>query len=152
MHIFVNMAGEVDKCLMVFENSISQGNNPYSFDWKESGGSRLTRTVSKALTMKGCEKSEVGSHFMTFLKEKGEQNKLISFRGHRFNHLFCVAGSVYYHRQDIQDFLSSWSDPHDLLKSVSFDIGEKAYMSSIRALGIIDKLVTGHFWKLIESV
>ncbi|XP_062619841.1 uncharacterized protein LOC134281392 [Saccostrea cucullata] len=102
--------------------------------------------------MMGCEKSGVGGHFMTFLKEKGEQNHLISFRGHRFNHLFCVAGSVYHHRQHIQDFLSSWADPNDLLKSVSFDIREKGYISSIRALGIIDKMITGPLWKLIESV
>lgn len=38
------------------------------------------------------------------------------------------------------------------MESVSFGIREKAHISSIRALGIIDKLVTGPFWKLIESV
>lgn len=45
--------------------------------------------------MKSREKSGVRSYFMTFLKENGEQNELISFSGNRFNHLFCVAGSVY---------------------------------------------------------
>ena len=152
MHIFVNMANEVDKCLSIFEKTVSEGKNPFAFDWKESGGARLTRSVSKALTMGGCEKSGVGGHFSTFLKDRDKKNHLISFRGHRFNHLFCVAGAVYHHRHDIMAFLDTWSDPNDLLKSVAFDIREPAFCSSIRALGIIDKLITGPFWRLIESV
>lgn len=66
--------------------------------------------------------------------------------------MFCVAGATYHHVNDIKDFLSSWADPNDLLKSVNFDIREAAYVSSIRALGIIDKLITGPFWKIIEMV
>ncbi|XP_048751175.2 uncharacterized protein LOC125662866 [Ostrea edulis] len=150
MHVFVNMASEVDKCLNVFENNVCLGRNPYSFEWKESGASRLTRTVSKALTMHGCEKSGVGSHFSTYLKDKGAKNKLITFRGHRFNHLFYAAGATYHHLEDIKVYLDSWSDPNDLLKSISFDINEKAYLSSLRALGIIDKVITGPFWRIIE--
>lgn len=151
MHVFVNMASEVDKCLSVFENNVCSGKNPYSFDWKESGASRLTRTVSKALTMHGCEKSGVGSHFSTHLKEKGVKNKLITFRGHRFNHLFYAAGATYHHLADIKTFLDSWSDPNELLKSISFDVNEKVYTSSLRALGIIDKIITGPFWRVIEK-
>jgi len=49
---------------------MSEGKNPFSFDWNESGGTCLTRTVSKALTMHGCDKSGVGSHFSTFLEER----------------------------------------------------------------------------------
>ncbi|KAK3090313.1 hypothetical protein FSP39_010856, partial [Pinctada imbricata] len=44
-----------------------------------------------------------------------------------------------------------WSDPNDLLKSIDFDIGEKVYISSLRALGIIDKVITGPLWRVIES-
>uniref|UniRef100_A0A8W8MPP0 Uncharacterized protein n=1 Tax=Magallana gigas TaxID=29159 RepID=A0A8W8MPP0_MAGGI len=122
-----------------------------SFDWKESGASRLTRTVSKALTMHGCEKSGVGSHFSTHLQDKGVKNKLITFRGHRFNHLFYAAGATYHHLADIKTFLDSWSDPNELLKSISFDVNEKVYTSSLRALGIIDKIITGPFWRVIEK-
>ena len=49
-------------------------------------------------------------------------------------------------------FLDTWSDPNDLLKSVAFDIREPTFCSSIRALGIIDKLIIGTLWRLIESV
>ncbi|MES9884866.1 MAG: hypothetical protein ABW185_28810 [Sedimenticola sp.] len=152
MHIFVNMASETDKCLAQFEKHIiAEGRNPFSFNWTESGASRLVRTVSKALTSHGCEKSGVGSHFLTYLQEKGKDNKLISFRGHRFNHLFHVAGVTYYHLSDIKDFLQRWADPNDLLKSIRFDIDETVYVSGIRALGIIDKVVTGPLWRLIEA-
>ncbi|CAL4110248.1 unnamed protein product, partial [Meganyctiphanes norvegica] len=152
MHIFVNMATEVDKCLTILETNICSGNNPYSFDRKESGASRLTRTVSKALTMHGCEKSGVGFHFLTQLQEKNAKNKLITFRGHRFNHLFYASGATYHHLEDIRNFLDTWPDPNELSKSISFDICEKAYISSLRALGIIDKVITGPFWRIIKKV
>lgn len=151
MHIFVNMASEVDKCLSLFESNISSGRNPYAFDWKESGATRLTRTSSKALTMQGCDKSGIGSHFSTYLQSFNKTNHLISFRGHRFNHLFYAAGATYHHAQDIQNFLNTWSDPNELLKSVSFDIREKATLCGIRALGIVNKLITGPLWRIIEN-
>lgn len=55
----------------------------------------LTGTVSKPFSIQSREKSWVGSYSMTFLKENGEQNELISFSVHGFNLLFGVAGSKY---------------------------------------------------------
>lgn len=153
MHIFVNMATEVDKSLMQFEKTvISEGHNPFAFSTAESGSSRLVRTASKALTAYGCEKSGVGGHFLTYLQDKGLQNKLITFRGHRFNHLFYAAGATFYHLRDIQDFIKKWADPNDLLKSVAFDSKEPVYIAGIRALGLIDKIITGPLWRIIETV
>ncbi|CAC5376816.1 unnamed protein product [Mytilus coruscus] len=117
----------------------------------ESGASRLTRTASKALTLHGCEKSGVGQHFRTHFKERDIDNKLITFRGHRFNHLFYAAGATYHHLNDVIDFIESWADPNNLLKSISFDVRGKAFSSGIRALGIIDKLIAGPFWRIIET-
>ncbi|KAK3084521.1 hypothetical protein FSP39_014699 [Pinctada imbricata] len=151
MHIFVNMASEVDKCLSLFENNIACGRNPFAFNLSESGATRLTRTTCKGLSLGGCEKSGVGGHFSTFLQEKGKKNYLLTFRGHRFNHLFYAAGAVYHHASDVSSFLSNWVNPNDLLKSVHFDISEKSFLSGIRALGIIDKLITGPLWRHIES-
>ncbi|MES9880650.1 MAG: hypothetical protein ABW185_07190 [Sedimenticola sp.] len=151
MHIFVNMASEVDKCLSVFGNNVTAGKNPYSFDWNESSATRLTRTASKGLTMHGCDKSGVGSHFSTYLQSNDKVSKLITFRGHRFNHLFYAAGATYHHAKDIQNFLDTWPEPNGLLKSLSFDIREKVSLCGIRALGIVDKLITGPLWRLIEK-
>ncbi|WAR27091.1 LOW QUALITY PROTEIN: hypothetical protein MAR_012795, partial [Mya arenaria] len=46
------------------------------------------------------------------------------------------------------NFLDSLPDPNDLLKSVAFDIQEHVFLAV--ALGIIDKLITGPFWREIE--
>jgi hypothetical protein len=48
--------------------------------------------------------------------------------------------------------LDNWADPNELLKSVAFDMTEMVYKSSVRALGIINKMITGPFWRLIEKV
>lgn len=77
---------------------------------------------------------------------------LSTFRGHRFNHLFHSAGTTFYHINDIVDFLSIWSNPNDLLNSVNFDAQKMVYVSGVRALGLIYKLITGPLWRIIESV
>jgi E1A/CREB-binding protein len=94
----------------------------------------------------------VGGHFATYLADKDVKNQLITFRGHRFNHLYHAAAVTYHHLNDIQHFLSLWSEPNELLKSISFDVHEPVYKAGIRALGLIDKVVTGPFWRLIETV
>ena len=125
MHIFVNMAAEADNCLAEFEKQIiSDGRNPYAFQWNECDAARLIRTASKALISHRCEKSGVGGHFQTYLKEKGIENKLITFCGHWFNHLFYAAGATFFHLNDIKNFLEKWADPNDLLKSVQCDVEE----------------------------
>ncbi|WAR27514.1 hypothetical protein MAR_013218 [Mya arenaria] len=93
--------------------------------------------------MHGCEKSGIGQHFQAYLKNEDKRNQLVTFGGHRYNHLFCAAGRTYHHRNDIKNFSDSLSDPNDLMKSVAFDIQEQVFLSSVRPLGIIDKLITG---------
>jgi len=100
----------------------------------------------KAVTSRG-----VGGHFDIHLKDQGKKNHLQSFRGHRFNILFHAAGSVYHHRNDIREFLDLWGEQNDILRSVSFDIREPLYLDGIRSLGLLDKLVTGPLWRLIET-
>jgi E1A/CREB-binding protein len=125
---------------------------PYTFHSAESGTSRLVRTVSKAFTSHGCEKSGVGGHFLTYLQDIGMKNHLITFRGHKFNHLFHAAGCTFYNISDICDFLQKWSEPNELLRSISFDTRKYLYLAGARALGLIDKLVTRPLWRIIEKV
>jgi hypothetical protein len=85
------MASETDRCLKNLEDTIiAEGRNPYAFHSAESGTFLFVRTVSKAFTSHGCEKSGVGCHFLTYLQDKGMKNHLITFRGRRFNHLFML--------------------------------------------------------------
>lgn len=69
------------------------------------------------------------------------KNKLLTFRGHSFNNLFYAAGATYHHLADIKTFFDCWSDPHELLKSISFGVNEKVYTSSLRALELVSKKI-----------
>ena len=44
-----------------------------------------------------------------------------------------------------------YPNPNNLLKCIHFDINEKVYIACCRALGIMDKIVTGPFWRLTVS-
>ena len=37
------------------------------------------------------------------------------------------------------------------MQSVLFDIKEDAYLAGVRALGIVDKIITGPFWRVMEQ-
>ena len=58
---------------------------------------------------------------------------------------------MFYHKSHLQDFLNQWISPNELLKSIEYDINEKIYIAEVRALGIIDKLITASMWRLFES-
>ena len=75
----------------------------------------------------------------------------MSYRANRFNILFYDAAATYFHRHHIFDFISSLPDPNNLLKAVLYDIQQKIYLSHIRALGMVDKVVTGPLWRLVEG-
>ena len=152
MHLLVNFATECDKALKEFEqNIIVSGRNPHSFSKSESGACRLVRMAAKALTTHGSEKAGVASYWNSFLEEKGETNKIATFRSNRFNILFYDAAALFYHKSHLQDFLNQWISPNELLKSIEYDINEKIYIAEVRALGIIDKLITAPMWCLFES-
>ena len=152
MHLVVNFASESDKCLHEFENNIIEsGRNPHSFGSSESSAVRLVRTAAKAFTAHGSEKAGVASYWESFLSEKELTNKLVTFRSNRFNIIFYDAAALYYHWCHIQDFLNQWLSPNDLLKSIMFDVNEKLTKAGVRALGIIDKVVTGPMWRLFEK-
>ena len=67
----------------------------------------------------------------------GEKNRLVTFRGSRFNIVFYNAAVLFYHRKHVKDLLSLLVDPNQLLQSVQFDIKENVYLAGIPALGVI---------------
>ncbi|XP_072049567.1 LOW QUALITY PROTEIN: uncharacterized protein [Amphiura filiformis] len=151
MHLFVNFATEADKVLKINEaDVVAAGKNQFAFG-TESGAARLVRTAAKALTTRGCDMSGMGANWLTYLEELNLKNHLISYRANRFNVLFYSAAATYYHRHHIYDFISSLPDPNNLLKAVHYDIQQKIYLAQIRALGVIDKVITGPFWRLVEK-
>ena len=97
--------------------------------------------------------SGVSSHWLRYLEELSINNYmyLVSYRANRFNILFYDAAATYFHRHHIFDFISSLPDPNNLLKAVLYDVQQKIYLSHIRALGMVDKVITGPFWRLVEG-
>ena len=147
MYLLVNFATEAGKILKINEaDVVAAGRNPFVFGNK-SGACRLVRTAAKSLTHHGCDKSGIAADWDTYLAGIGETNKIITFRGNRF----YDAAAVYYHRHHIYEFLSALPDLNNLLKAVNFDIQQRLYIAQIRALGIVDKIITGPLWRVIES-
>lgn len=153
MHLVVNMAEHASESLRLIERD---HNSKYTFNnGSESGALRLIRTVCKAFEKRGCGKSGYPLQFKSFLKRKGmAKNPLIHFRGNRFNVIFANGARVYTLRNNyyIIDFLKTvWGTPNRLLKAVLEDISEDDYIAGCKSLGLIDKLITGPLWRILES-
>ena len=74
------------------------------------------------------------------------------FVGNRFNISFYNAGGVYFLRDFITEFYDkAFGTPSRLHVAVREDIPVDIYLAACRALGIIDKLVTGPLWRKIAD-
>ncbi|XP_066298380.1 uncharacterized protein [Branchiostoma lanceolatum] len=152
MHLLVNFATEANSTLKIFEDAVSEGTNPFAFSQQgESGAARLIRTACSAFTDHGNEKSGAPQYFKSHLSHhhQEEKNWMVAYRGNRFNILFYDAAAVYHHHKQIVSFVSSWPDPNGLLKAVKADASQKVYLAGVRALGILDKTVTGPFFRIL---
>ena len=152
LHLLVNLGEEANKAFKLFEHAAIEGRNPLAFlSSNESGSCRLTRTACEAFHPRGSQTAGVSEDFDVHLSENGLESKLVEFIGNCFNITFYNSAAVFYHRSHIQDFLLNWPTPNRLLQVVSKDIVEPVYLTGIRALGILDKIVTGPFFRLTEN-
>ena len=112
----------------------------------------MIRTTCKAVQTHGCEKSDRISDFYTFLCEEfGFSNvPFIPFKGNRFNVLFYNGGILYFLYNHLKHFFESVKDESKLVKAAYSDLQIKSYLSGCRALGLINKFVTGTLWRLLE--
>ena len=112
---------------------------------------RLVRTACKALCKHGSEQSGVYQAFTSYLSSNGiKRNPLASFRDNRFNILFYDAGVLYYISDLIKSFKDVWQTPNQLLRAVYSDIQVPEFLAGCRALGLVNKIVTGPFWCVLE--
>ena len=158
MHYVVGLADQTETALKAWEKLLfgeaavgSLANGGYSNG--ESGTSRLIRTVCKTVQTRGCEKSGRVQDFAAFLTvELGFPSvPLIPFKGNRFNILFYNGGMCYYLRDHLNSFLSEVNEENKLFKAVHHDLEVSAFIAACRALGFINKFVTGPLWSLLES-
>ena len=120
-----------------------------------SGTQRLVRTACKAFHHRGSQQCGSSTLFRTYLRKEGiHQIPLAQFVGNRFNILFYDAAGVYYLQSHMVKFIESAHgvQANRLLQAVLADLGDPVCIAGCRALGLIDKVVTGPLWrKLSES-
>lgn len=152
LHYLVGLAESAEATLAVWETL----ENGHSISRSSSGTQNLIRIVCKAFHSRGCEKSGCCVHFRTYVRRLGINNiPLAAFRGNRFNIIFYDAAGVFFLRTQIEKYLLyHHNGPLNLLlQSVLRDIHVRVpkYIAGCKALGIIDKVITGPFWRKLES-
>ena len=105
----------------------------------------MIKTTCKAVQTHGCEKSGSISDFYTFLCEgvRFSNVPFIPYKGNRFNVLFYNGGILYFLYNHLKHFFGTVKGENKLLKAVHSDLQIKSYLCGCRALGLINKLVTG---------
>ena len=152
MHLIVNMAENASEALKLIEQNYDSPVTHSVHSTTEPSSIRLIRTACKAFERRGDEKSGCPLQFMAYLKRKNiSKNPLIHFRGNRFNVIFANGARIYYLHKHIADFLKSWGTPNRLLQAVLEDINNDINIAGSKALGLIDKLITGPLWRVLES-
>ncbi|XP_070576213.1 putative protein tag-278 [Ptychodera flava] len=153
MHVLTNIATAVSTSSKVFEKenkSLLKEEKPLFGN--DSRCFSLLYQASKGFTDSGCQKSGVYTDFYPYLDDLKEKNFLTTFQHHRFNVAFHQGAAVYYHRNHIADFLKSGrcNSTNQLVSQVEASLSEDLVMAECRALGILDKLVTGPLMRLLE--
>ena len=148
-----SMAETTSEAIRLFEKAHYKNSDLEVSENTEAGTIRLIRTACKAFERRGDEKSGCAVQFHTYLRRLGVKKvHLAHFRGNRFNIVFLNGARVFYlHKHMIEFFTKVWGPQNKLLKSVLDDANNELYISGCRALGLIDKFITGPLWKLLES-
>ena len=113
----------------------------------------LIRSACKAI-QKQCSQN-AGCHIMfkAYLETQGVKILPISkFVGNRFNIVFYNAGGLYFLRNHLIRYLQeAHHTKNKLLQCVLNDLNSTVYQQGCRALDIVNKCVTGPFWRTLES-
>lgn len=79
-------------------------------------------------------------------------NLLATFRGNCFSIIFYDAGALFFITPLIKDFFKHvWQTSNQLLKAVSMDLAVPEHLAGCKALGIINKVITGPLWRVLEE-
>ena len=74
------------------------------------------------------------------------------WRGNQFNILFYDAGAVFYISDLVIKFFKEvWQTPNQLLRAVLSDIQVPEHLAVCKALGLVNKVVTGPLWRILET-
>ena len=153
LHLLVGMADTASASILKFE-SLTRDASPESTQMSssEAGTVELIRMCAKALSRGGDEKSGCYQPWKTFIEDKGDKVLFITFRGTRFNILFYIAQVMFYHWDSVKDFLSNvHGTTNRLLQAIATSLDSPLYRSCCRVLGLLGKLITSPFWRIVEE-
>ena len=149
LHYLVGLADTAEETVKVWEaQSTDQASS------SSSTTQRLIRTACKAFHHRGSQQCGTSTLFRAYLRKEGIQKiPLAHFVGNRFNILFYDAAGVYYLHQHMVKFLKTihGKQANLLLKSVLADLMNLSNIAGCRALGLIDKIVTGPLWRKLQQ-
>ena len=151
MHLLINLDPAASRALRTLDETVAEGTNPYSLRSEESGTHRLARTASELFTRRGSQAAGKPILWETFLKGRNRKNKFVTYHGHRMNIAFYESAALYYHWDDVVDFLQDMPDENNLIKSVRFDIKEVLYKAGCRAMGLLYTLVMEPFERKLKE-
>lgn len=150
LHFLVGLADTAEETVKLWEAQSTSKESCAS-----SGTQRLVRTACKAFHHRGSQQCGSSTLFRTYLRKEGiHKIPLAQFVGNRFNILFYDAAGVYYLQSHMVKFIESahGGQENRLLRAVLADLRDPVCIADCRALGLIDKVVTGPLWrKLSES-
>ena len=65
--------------------------------------------------------------------------------------MFHDAAGVFFLQDHLASFFEEYGAENPLLKAVAADLAEPVYLAGCKALGLINKLLTGPLWHVLES-
>lgn len=149
LHFLVGLATSANETFSLWEVQNSSLDKSVS-----SHTQQLIRTACKALHHQGSQQCGSAVLFKSFLKKNGiSKVPLAKFIGNRFNILFYDAAGTYYLHQHMIDFLVSVHGvkSNRLFQAVLRDLPNPLLIAGCRALGLVDKIVSGPLWKKLEE-
>ena len=149
LHYLVGLADSAEETLRLWEAQTRDENPP-----SVSGTQRLVRTACKLFHHRGSQQCGYSVQFRTYLRKIGiHKVPLAQFVGNRFNILFYDAAGVYYLQTHMLDFIKTvhGNQANRLAKAVGNDLQEPMYLAGCRALGLVDKIITGPLWRKLQE-
>ena len=158
LHYLIGLAGQAETCLKVWERILFNDQKVRSpchgrYSNGKSAMTRLIQIVCKSVQGRGCEKSGQMVSFASYVKDEFDiiLIPLFPFLGNRFNILFLNGAGLYLPYDMLLDFFRKIElNEKKLLEAVRWDLNVFAYRVGWTALGLIEKLITGPLWKIMN--
>ena len=150
LHFLVGLADAPEATLKLWESTIDENCQQNHC----SGTHRLIRTACKAFHHRGSEQAGCSTYFHAYLRCEGiNKIPLAAFRVNRFNILFYDAAGVFFLTSHMVQYLTLHhaAPLNQLLQAVLKDLQRPYLIAGCKALGIIDKIVTGPVWRCLQS-